>query len=92
MKTGIGCAGATLAAGGASRDTHGDAQINPDGTIELRLGIQDIGTGTRTVIAVVAAEMLGLKPEQITVRIGDTNFPARPGQRRAARLPFSVLR
>jgi CO/xanthine dehydrogenase Mo-binding subunit len=33
-------------------------------------GVQDIGTGTRTVIAVVAAEMLGLKPEQITVRVG----------------------
>ncbi len=41
--------------------------------------MQDIGTGTRTVIAVVAAEMLGLKPEQITVRVGDTNFPPGPG-------------
>ena len=79
VKTGVGCAGAAWPAGGASRDTRGDAQINPDGSIELRLGVQDIGTGTRTVIAVVAAEMLGLKPEQITVRVGDTNFPPGPG-------------
>src|SRR6185437_13727874 len=57
----------------------GEAQINPDGSIEFRLGVQDIGTGTRTVIAVIAAEMLGLKPEQITVKVGDTRFPPGPG-------------
>ena len=79
LKTGIGCAAAAWPAGGASRSTQGEARINPDGGIEFRLGVQDIGTGTRTVIAVVAAEMLGLKPEQITVRVGDTNFPPGPG-------------
>jgi len=79
VKTGIGCAGAAWPAGGASRQTQGEAQINPDGSIEFRLGVQDIGTGTKTVIAVVAAEMLGLKPEQITVKVGDTNFPPGPG-------------
>jgi len=79
VKTGIGCAGAAWPAGGPSKNTHGEAQINPDGTIEIRLGVQDIGTGTRTVIAVVAAEMLGLKPEQITVKVGDTRFPPGPG-------------
>jgi xanthine dehydrogenase YagR molybdenum-binding subunit len=41
--------------------------------------VQDIGTGTKTVIAVVAAELLGLKPEQITVKVGDTDFPPGPG-------------
>ena len=79
MKTGIGCAGAAWPAGGANRRTQGEAQINPDGTIEIRLGVQDLGTGTKTVIAVVAAEVLGLKPEQITVKVGDTRFPPGPG-------------
>ncbi|HUA39081.1 MAG TPA: xanthine dehydrogenase family protein molybdopterin-binding subunit [Candidatus Sulfopaludibacter sp.] len=79
VKTGIGCAGAAWPAGGPSRSTQGEAQINPDGSVEFRLGVQDIGTGTKTVIAVVAAEMLGLKPEQITVKVGDTNFPPGPG-------------
>jgi xanthine dehydrogenase YagR molybdenum-binding subunit len=78
VKTGIGCAGAAWPAGGASRRTQGEAQINPDGSVEFRLGVQDIGTGTKTVIAVVAAEMLGLKPEQITVKTGDTNYPPGP--------------
>jgi xanthine dehydrogenase YagR molybdenum-binding subunit len=79
VKTGVGCAGAAWPAGGPSRRTQGEAQINPDGSVEFRLGVQDIGTGTKTVIAVVAAEMLGLKPEQITVKVGDTNFPPGPG-------------
>jgi xanthine dehydrogenase YagR molybdenum-binding subunit len=79
VKTGIGCAGAAWGAGGPSERTQGEAQINPDGGIEFRLGVQDIGTGTKTVIAVVAAEMLGLTPEQITVKVGDTNYPPGPG-------------
>jgi xanthine dehydrogenase YagR molybdenum-binding subunit len=79
VKTGIGCAGAAWPAGGGTRNTQGEAQINPDGSIEFRLGVQDIGTGTRTVIAVIAAELLGLKPEQITVKVGDTNYPPGPG-------------
>jgi xanthine dehydrogenase YagR molybdenum-binding subunit len=79
VKTGVGCAGAAWGAGGPSKRTQGEAQINPDGTVEFRLGVQDIGTGTKTVIAVVAAEMLGLTPEQITVRVGDTRFPPGPG-------------
>jgi xanthine dehydrogenase YagR molybdenum-binding subunit len=78
VKTGIGCAGANWGGGGSKR-TQGEAQINPDGSIELRMGVQDLGTGTRTVMAVVAAEMLGLKPEQITVKLGDTRFPPGPG-------------
>jgi len=79
VKTGIGCAGAAWGGSRGDRNTQGIAQINPDGSIEIRLGVQDIGTGTKTVIAVVAAEILGLKPEQITVRVGDTNFPYGPG-------------
>ena len=78
VKTGVGCAGSTWGGGGNKR-TKAEAQVNPDGTVELRLGVQDLGTGTRTVIAVIAAEVFGLTPEQITVRIGDTNLPFGPG-------------
>ena len=47
-------------------------RLNQDGTVEVITGSQDIGTGTRTVFAQIAAEELGLEPNQITVRIGDT--------------------
>ena len=78
VKTGVGCAGSEWG-GGGSRKTQGEAVVHPDGTIEVRLGVQDLGTGSRTVIAVVAAELLGLRPDQITVKVGDTNYPPGPG-------------
>jgi xanthine dehydrogenase YagR molybdenum-binding subunit len=77
VKTGVGCAGATW--GGGGRGTQAEAQINPDGSIEIRCGTQDLGTGTKTLIALIGADMLGLKPEQILVRIGDTRYPPSGG-------------
>ncbi len=77
IKTGVGCAGATWGGGGGG--TKAEAQINPDGSLEIRCGTQDLGTGTRTLIALIAADLLGLKPAQIAVRIGDTRFPASGG-------------
>lgn len=72
-KTGIGCAGAGWMSGGEG--TQAEVQVNTDGTVEVRCGTQDLGTGSRTVVAVVAAEMLGLDPDGIAVRIGDTRLP-----------------
>jgi xanthine dehydrogenase YagR molybdenum-binding subunit len=73
IKIGVGCAGATW--GGGGRGTQAEAQINSDASVEIRCGTLDLGTGTRTLVAIVAAEVFGLTPEQITVRIGDTQFP-----------------
>ena len=77
IKTGVGVASATW--GGGGRGTHAEAQISPDGSVEIRCGTQDLGTGSKTVIAVIAADILGLKPEQITVRVGDTRYPSSGG-------------
>jgi xanthine dehydrogenase YagR molybdenum-binding subunit len=46
-----------------------------DGHFEVRVGTQDIGTGTRTVLAMVAAEELGMPLGAVTAQIGDTRFP-----------------
>ncbi len=73
VKTGVGCAGGGW--GGGGKGSEAEAQINPDGTVEVRCGTQDLGTGSRTLVAIVAAEAFGLKPEQIKVKIGDTNLP-----------------
>lgn len=77
VKTGVGCAGSAW--GGGGRGTRAEAEIHPDGSVEIRCGTQDLGTGTRTYIALIAAEIFGLKPEQIAVRIGDTRFPPSGG-------------
>jgi xanthine dehydrogenase YagR molybdenum-binding subunit len=50
--------------------------LNGDGTALVEAGMHDIGTGTYTVMQQVAAETLGLAPEQVTVRLGDTRLPA----------------
>ncbi|PTY00870.1 hypothetical protein DB346_14775 [Verrucomicrobia bacterium LW23] len=73
IKTGVGCAGATW--GGGGRGTRAEAQINSDGTVEVRVGTQDLGTGSRTLVAMVAAEAFGIRPDQVVARIGDTRFP-----------------
>jgi xanthine dehydrogenase YagR molybdenum-binding subunit len=77
VKTGVGCAGATW--GGGGRASEVEVRINPDGTVEVRCGTQDLGTGTKTLVAVVAAEVFGLEPSAISVRIGDTTFPPSGG-------------
>ncbi|MDH5406836.1 MAG: molybdopterin-dependent oxidoreductase, partial [Candidatus Aminicenantes bacterium] len=55
--------------------TLADIKLHRDGSVEAICGTQDIGTGTRTFMAVVAAETLGLKPKDITVKIGNTEYP-----------------
>jgi len=52
-----------------------EVRIKRDGTVSLRCGVQDIGTGTRTVLAQVVAEELGLRVEDISIEIGDTDLP-----------------
>ncbi len=49
--------------------------IHPDGTVEVEIGSQDIGTATRTCIAQVAAETLGLPMSAVKVKLGDNSYP-----------------
>lgn len=49
-----------------------------DGRVEVLSSVQDIGTGAGTVLSQVVAEELGLQPEDIQVRMGDTEFPSGP--------------
>jgi xanthine dehydrogenase YagR molybdenum-binding subunit len=64
--------------GGGAQDKKVSCTITPDGTVELKAATQDIGTGARTVLAIIAAEILGLNPTDIISNIGNSTFP--PGQ------------
>jgi xanthine dehydrogenase YagR molybdenum-binding subunit len=64
--------------GGGVPGTLADIKIHRDGSVEAVSGTQDIGCGTRTYMATVAAETLGLEPQDITVKIGDTVYPWAP--------------
>jgi xanthine dehydrogenase YagR molybdenum-binding subunit len=61
--------------GGRGHASDCDCTIHPDGSVDVKLGTQDLGTGTRTLIAIVAAETLGLPIEAINLFIGDTMYP-----------------
>lgn len=49
-----------------------------DGTVEVEAAASDMGPGTYTSLTQVAADALGLLPEHIRVRIGQSNFPTTP--------------
>ena len=50
---------------------------SPDG-FGAACGVQDIGTGSRTVIARAVAEVFGLRPGDVDVRVGDSSLPRGP--------------
>lgn len=61
--------------GGGPHASDCDLTIHPDGAVEVKMGTQDLGTGTRTVLRIVAAETLGLPLDAVKVMIGDNRFP-----------------
>ena len=61
--------------GGVANTSTCQLKIHPDGGVESFCGTQDLGTGTRTVCAMVLAETLGLKLEQVNVNIGSSKYP-----------------
>lgn len=63
-----GTAIAGLDMGGAS------LKLNDDGSFNLLVGATDIGTGSDTVLAQIAAEVLGVRVEDIIIHSSDTDF------------------
>ena len=66
--------------GGGGPPSYAWVRLGSDGRANVVTAMQDIGTGTRTAMAQIAAEELGLPLERIEVQIGDS-----------ARGPYSVL-
>jgi xanthine dehydrogenase YagR molybdenum-binding subunit len=64
--------------------------VHRDGSAEVVHGLQDLGTGSRTMVGIVAAEELGLPLEKVAVRIGDTRMPYGPGSGGSTTTPSSA--
>lgn len=62
--------------GGPDQSRQVACTINPDGSVEVKSATQDIGTGARTVLAIIVAEVLGLQPTDVTSNIGNSTFPS----------------
>ncbi|WP_372383158.1 xanthine dehydrogenase family protein molybdopterin-binding subunit [Xanthomonas sp. NCPPB 1068] len=54
------------------------AVLHADGRLVVSSAASDIGTGTYTVMAMIAAEALGLPLEQVTFQLGDSTLPVAP--------------
>ena len=52
--------------------------LSANGHAEVSCATSDIGTGTYTIMAQVAADMLGLPLDSITIKLGDSTLPQSP--------------
>ena len=73
---GYGMAGVTF--GGFSGPCRASITISRNGIACVRSAATDIGTGTYTIVAQLAAELLGLGTSQVCVEIGDSDLPLAP--------------
>ena len=73
IKTGMGVSANRW--GGGGRGTKAHVEITNDGGVVVKCGTQDLGTGTRTIVAMVAAETLGVPVSAVKPEIGDTMYP-----------------
>src|SRR5438105_1979526 len=53
-------------------------QLRDDGTARVACGTQDIGTGTYTILALLAAQKTGVPLDKVEVALGDTSLPQGP--------------
>ncbi len=53
--------------------------LDAGGTVTVETDMTDIGTGSYTIIAQTAAEMMGVPLEKVVVRLGDSDFPVSAG-------------
>jgi xanthine dehydrogenase YagR molybdenum-binding subunit len=73
IKRGMGCAANRWGGGGQGTKAH--CEINPDGSVVMRCGTQDIGVGTKTIVTMITAETLGIPMALVKAEIGDSNYP-----------------
>jgi xanthine dehydrogenase YagR molybdenum-binding subunit len=71
FRRGVGMASIIWGAGGGP-PAYATVRINPDGGVDVLTGAQDLGTGARTVLAQIAAEVLGAKIADVRTVLGDT--------------------
>jgi len=69
---GVGVGGCTWVAGAGGPPSTAIVKYFADGSVNLNMGASDIGTGTKTVMAMVVAEELGVPVERIQIEHADT--------------------
>ncbi|HEV3257505.1 MAG TPA: xanthine dehydrogenase family protein molybdopterin-binding subunit [Gemmataceae bacterium] len=78
VKHGIGMAIHTWG-GAAGKPNEISVTISRDGSVLVQASTQDLGTGERTVLPIIVAEILGLEVKDITVQIGESPYGSSSG-------------
>ena len=61
------------------QDSAARVRLDAQGIVTVETDMTDIGTGSYTIIAQTAAEMMGLSIDKVVVRLGDSTFPVSAG-------------
>jgi CO/xanthine dehydrogenase Mo-binding subunit len=72
VRKGVGMAAGLWVAGGGGPPSTVLVKLFSDGSVNLNMGASDIGTGTKTIMAMVVSEELGIRPEMIQIENADT--------------------
>lgn len=72
IRRGVGMGSCVWFVGGGRPPATIIIKLFADGSVNLNMGASDIGTGTKSVMALVVAEELGIKPEMIEIEHADT--------------------
>jgi xanthine dehydrogenase YagR molybdenum-binding subunit len=72
LRRGVGMAACTWVVGGGGPPSTVIVKLFADGSANLNMGASDIGTGTKTVMAMVVAEELGIPLDLIQIEHADT--------------------
>ncbi|CAN7613417.1 xanthine dehydrogenase family protein molybdopterin-binding subunit [Pseudorhodoferax sp. LjRoot39] len=75
----IGMGVASAIRGAKTRDSGARVRLDRQGTVTVETDMTDIGTGSYTIIAQTAAEMMGVGLDQVVVRLGDSDYPVTVG-------------
>jgi xanthine dehydrogenase YagR molybdenum-binding subunit len=72
VRRGVGVASCLWFAGGGLPPSTVILRLFSDGSVNLNMGASDIGTGAKTVMALVVAEELGIRPDVVQIEHADT--------------------
>ena len=75
----IGLGMAAAIRGNIRRPATARVRMDENRHVTVEMDMTDIGTGSYTIFAQVAADALGVPIEQVTVRLGDSSYPQTPG-------------
>jgi len=77
-RTQVGWGMATASYPANRKGAKASATINADGSVLVRSGTHDLGTGTYTVMAQIAADAVGVDVARVRFELGDTRLPEAP--------------